>query len=154
MKTDRLTNLSAVPGVLIFVIALFWGMGSSGTAIADTKSGDISGRVFLDENADTYFKECDCDCSLENIPIRLFRDRCAGLIVQTVRTDKEGYFHFRRLEPGHYCVMPHVEMMCTGFQPTTPVTQEVQVKAGEEVEAGWFGFDHYLDDNSQAPGDG
>ncbi|MGD2127902.1 MAG: SdrD B-like domain-containing protein [Lysobacterales bacterium] len=128
-------------------LALCGGAGVIGAVHAAASAGNITGRVFLDENADTYFKECDCDCSLEDIPIRLYRDRCAGLIVQTVKTDKEGHFHFLRLEPGRYCVMPHVDMMCTGFQATTPITQEVDVKAGETVEAPWFGFDHYLDTN-------
>jgi hypothetical protein len=111
------------------------------------ESGAILGRVFLDENADTFLKECDCDCGLEAIPIRLYKERCAGLIIQTARTNSDGYFHFKGLEPGEYCVMPDIKMICEGFQPTKPITQRVQVKAGEDTEVEWFAFDHWLDIN-------
>ena len=121
--------------------------GFGGMAWGQGHTGGISGRVFLDENADAYFEECECDCELANVPIRLYRDRCAGLIVQTVKTDKDGYFHFTALEPGDYCVMPQVKMICEGFQPTTPITRRVRVEPGEVTEAEWFGFDHFFDTN-------
>ena len=109
--------------------------------------GGIAGRVFLDENADTEFRECDCDCGMEAIPVRLYRGACGGLIVQTARTDKDGYFSFRSLEAGDYCLMPVPKLICEGYQPTKPITQAVRVRAGEVTEAEWFGFDHFLDLN-------
>ena len=124
----------------------------SGSMFADmdteaSSTGSISGRVFLDGNADAFFKECDCDCGLEHIPVRLYREGCGGLIVQTARTDSEGFFHFDGLEPGPYCLMPDVKMICEGYQPTRSITQKVVVKAGERVEAEWFAYDHFVDIN-------
>ncbi len=110
-------------------------------------TGGISGRVFLDENADTVFRECDCDCGMEAIPVRLYRGTCGGLIVQTARTDKDGYFRFRNLEADDYCVMPMPKLICEGYQPTKPITQGVRVRAGQVAKAEWFGFDHFLDIN-------
>ena len=137
-------------GVSVFVIAA--ALVSLDFAIADDpgdlhKTGGISGRVFLDENADTVFRECDCDCGMEAIPVRLYRGHCGGLIIQTARTDKEGYFRFNDLEADDYCLMPMPKLICEGYQPTKPITQEVRVRAGEVAEAEWFGFDHFLDIN-------
>jgi hypothetical protein len=112
-----------------------------------TETGGITGRVFLDENADTFFADCDCDCGLENIPVRLYRDDCGGQIVQTVKTDTEGYFHFEKLQPGSYCLMPEVKLICEGHQPTKSITQKFVVKPGEEIEAEWFAYDHFVDIN-------
>lgn len=103
--------------------------------------------MFLDENADSFFQECDCDCGLEHIPIRLYREHCGGLIVQTVRTDAEGFYHFDQVEPGPYCLMPDVKMICEGYQPTRSITQKVTVTAGERTEAEWFAYDHFVDIN-------
>jgi hypothetical protein len=111
------------------------------------QAGGIVGRVFLDENADTYLRDCDCDCGLKNVAIRLYEDRCSGLIIQTVRTDSDGYFHFRGLRPGKYCVTPDIKLICEGFQATKPITQRVQVESGKDAEADWFAFDHFLDIN-------
>ena len=119
----------------------------SASAVGENTNGGIHGRVFLDENADTDLQDCDCDCGLEAIAVRLYEDRCAGLIIQTARTDKAGYFHFNDLEPGDYCVTPDIKMICEGFQPTKPITQKVLVQAGEITEAEWFAFDHFLDIN-------
>jgi hypothetical protein len=109
--------------------------------------GSITGRVYLDEDADAECDECGCDFYLEDIEIRLYYDRCAGVHIQIEKTDAEGIFTFSDLEPGMYCVSPKVKTICEGFQPTTPITQRVEVKSGEVVEAEWFGFDHFLDHN-------
>jgi hypothetical protein len=117
----------------------------AGIAAGKQALGGITGRVFLDENADTEFKECDCDCGMENIPVRLYHGSCGGLITRTATTNAEGYFHFDGLEPGDYCLMPVPKFICEGYQPTNPITQKVQVEPGQTVEAEWFGFDHFLD---------
>jgi hypothetical protein len=131
----------------VLVVLLLPGAGVADKAVEGEGNGSITGRVFLDENADTFYKECDCDCGVKDIPVRLYKDRCAGLIIQTVTTDEHGYFRFKALEPGGYCVMPDAKMICEGFQPTKSITQRVQVKPGEEVEAEWFGLDHFTDIN-------
>ncbi|MCU0989773.1 MAG: hypothetical protein MUE63_09390 [Xanthomonadales bacterium] len=139
-----------VVGIGIFTIITLLLLPCAGAAAnpADPQqAGGITGRVFLDENADTEFKECDCDCGMDDIPVRLYRDHCGGLIVQTAHTDAEGYFHFAGLDPGDYCVMPMPKFICEGFQPTKSITQKVTVKPGETVKAEWFGFDHFLDVN-------
>jgi len=134
----------------IFVIAsalLAPCLGLTSGSAAAPQVGGIVGRVFLDENADTVFRECDCDCGMEAIPVRLYRGHCGGLIIQTARTDKEGFFRFNDLEADDYCLMPMPKLICEGYQPTKPITQKVRVRAGEVAETGWFGFDHFLDIN-------
>jgi hypothetical protein len=133
-----------VPVILMLLVSCSaMGDGNSG----DVANGAITGRVFLDENADTFLRECDCDCGLKDISIRLYRESCAGQIVQTVKTKADGYFFFKDVKPGAYCVTPDIKMICEGFQPTKPITQKVEVKAGEETQAEWFAFDHWIDNN-------
>jgi hypothetical protein len=133
--------------LIIIASLMLSGLAMADEAPGNQDTGSITGRVFLDENADTFFEECDCDCGVKDIPVRLYKDRCAGLILQTAKTDEHGYFHFKALEPGGYCVMPDAKMICEGFQPTKSITQRVQVKPGEDVEAEWFGLDHFTDIN-------
>ena len=109
--------------------------------------GGISGRVYLDEDANEVFEECDCDCVMEDVTIQLYPDRCSGQFLQITKTDENGYYLFEDLTPGEYCVMPKVKLICEGYQPTTSITQRVQVVSGEIVEADWFGFDHHFDVN-------
>jgi hypothetical protein len=139
-------RFGACAAFLVATLMLYGTALSAGSA-DKPQEGSIVGRVFLDENADTVFRECDCDCGLDDIPVRLYRDHCGGLIIQTARTDKEGYFHFHGLEAGVYCLMPMPKLICEGYQPTKSITQKVQVKPGETVEAEWFGFDHFFDLN-------
>jgi len=117
----------------------------TGCSSAQEPPGNITGRVFLDENADAECDICDCDFYLEGIKIRLYRDNCTGLIHQTVETDAEGIFLFEDLAPGNYCVSPKVKMICEGYKPTTPVQQKVVVTSDQTAEAPWFGFDNNLD---------
>jgi hypothetical protein len=136
--------------VKVFVLAAMLvvpALGITSGATGQTPNGGISGRVFLDENADTEFRECDCDCGMEAIPVRLYRGHCGGLIIQTAHTDKDGYFHFNGLEADDYCLMPMPKLICEGYQPTKPITQNVRVRPGEVTETEWFGFDHFLDIN-------
>lgn len=136
--------------ILIFLVCLSLGTLAACSVLApeeEAAPGGITGRVYLDEDADRECDICDCDFYLDGIEIRLFRDRCAGLEIQTVDTDEEGIFYFGELEPGPYCVSPRVKLLCEGYQPTTSITQKVEVKPGEVVEAPWFGFDHHLDMN-------
>ena len=109
--------------------------------------GDLTGRVYLDENANAECETCDCDFYLEGIMIQLYEGNCGGVVIQTVETDADGVFLFTDLTPGEYCVSPKVKLLCEGYQPTTPIQQVVTVTSGEAVEAPWFGFDHYLDIN-------
>lgn len=134
---------------ILVVVAMLLAPGATMAAdpAGQGQNGGIVGRVFLDENADTEFKECDCDCGMEAIPVRLYRDGCGGLIMQTAHTDKDGYFRFNDLDAGDYCLMPMPKLICEGYQPTKPITQSIRVRPGEIVEAEWFGFDHFLDIN-------
>jgi len=134
--------IPVIVAILLFPCPLF-----GDEDVQSQETGGLIGRVFLDENADTFFKECDCDCALEGIPVRLYQNNCGGLIIQTVRTDAEGYFHYKRLEPGDYCVMPEVKLICEGYQPTKSITQKVEVKPGETTKVEWFAFDHFFDIN-------
>ena len=140
-------NMCWAMAFVITALLLVSGAGMTAAFAAQDQHGGIVGRVFLDENADTEFKECDCDCGMEAIPVRLYRGGCGGLIMQTAHTNKEGYFKFNDLEAGDYCLLPMPKLICEGFQPTKPITQIVRVRPGEIVEAEWFGFDHFLDIN-------
>lgn len=133
--------------IIFLMMILFTSCVSTNPGGEANQLGGITGRVFLDEDADQECDECDCDYFMENIIIQLFVDRCAGTATQNVKTDEDGVFTFSDLEPGNYCVSPKVKLLCEGYQPTTPITQKVEVKPGEVVEADWFGFDHYLDVN-------
>lgn len=137
-----------VRSILILVCVLFMLAAASGCTTAQEEPGSITGRVFLDENADSKCDECDCEFYLEGIVIRLYAGNCTGLVRQTVETDADGIFIFDDLTPGDYCVTPKVKMICEGYQPTTPIQQKVTVVSNETVEAPWFGFDHYLDINN------
>jgi hypothetical protein len=147
MKRSGGKKATAMHILVMIAVLLFPCLGIADQAPGKQDTGDITGRVFLDENADTVFEACDFDHELQDIPVRLYRDHCGGLIIQTVKTDEQGYFHFRGLEPGDYCLMPDAKMICEGYQTTKSLTQKVQVKAGEEVEAEWFAFDHFIDIN-------
>jgi hypothetical protein len=131
--------------ILILVSTVLVAFAIAGCSAQPEPPGGITGRVFLDEDADAECDECDCDFYLDGIVIRLYQDNCTGLIHQTVETNEEGIFIFEDLAPGNYCVSPKVKMICEGYQPTTPIQQKVTVLPNETVEAPWFGFDHYLD---------
>ncbi|MEJ2402019.1 MAG: SdrD B-like domain-containing protein [Xanthomonadales bacterium] len=132
----------------MMTVVLLLPVGSfAGEAVGEPKTGTISGRVFLDENADAVFADCDCDCGLEDIPVRLYRNHCGGLIIQTAKTDEQGFYHFQDLEPGDYCVMPNPKMICEGYQATKSITQKVRVEPGQDAEVEWFGLDHFIDIN-------
>jgi hypothetical protein len=107
--------------------------------------GIITGRVYLDEDADAECDICDCDFYLEGIEIQLYEGNCGGTIHQMTETDAEGVFNFPNLPPGNYCISPKVKTICEGYQPTTPIQQKVELSTGETVEVPWFGFDHNLD---------
>jgi hypothetical protein len=137
----KLFTLSLI-GALISLLVI------TGCSSEQEPPGNITGRVYLDEDADAECDVCDCDFYLEDVQIRLYRDNCTGLIHQTVKTDAEGIFIFEDLAPGNYCVSPRVKMICEGFRPTTPIQQKVVVVSDETVEAPWFGFDNNLDTNN------
>ena len=128
---------------LVGILALIFAMSACNTA--PEAPGSITGKVFLDSDADTECDVCDCDFYLEGIVIRLYQDSCTGLIHQTVETDADGAFIFEDLVPGEYCVTPKVKMICEGYRPTTPIQQKVIVVSDEVVEAPWFGFNYNLD---------
>ena len=130
----------------LFFLLVLTGCGAL-KAQADQEPGKITGRVWLDENADATCDECDCEFYLEDIPIRLYEAPCGDLILKTVNTNAEGVFTFSDLEPGSYCVMPNIKLICEGYQATTPIQQTAEVQAGETVELDWFGFDHHFDVN-------
>lgn len=109
--------------------------------------GTVTGRVYLDENADAECDICDCDFYLEDIIIQIYEGNCGGTPHQTISTDEEGIFTFSDIQPGDYCVSPKVKTICEGYKPTTPIQQKVSLPAGETVEVPWFGFDHNLDIN-------
>jgi len=110
-----------------------------------SEPGIITGRVFLDENANAECEVCDCDFYLEGIMIQLYEGNCGGTAQQTALTDAEGIFNFSDIRPGDYCISPKVKTICEGFQPTTPIQQKVTLEAGGTVEVPWFGFDNNLD---------
>lgn len=139
MNTKTRAFLAAAAFLLL--AALFAGCSQQ----PGEEPGAITGRVFLDENADAECDVCDCDFYLEGITIRIYAGNCGGLTYQTTETNAEGVFTFSDLKPGDYCVTPKVKTICEGYQPTTPIQQKVTLLPGETVEVDWFGFDNNLD---------
>lgn len=129
----------------ILIILLLCGCSINGQNVIP---GEITGRVYLDEDADSQCDECGCDFFLEGIIIQLYEGNCGGVIQQTTQTDPEGTFIFTGLIPGEYCVYPKVKTICEGYKPTTPIQQNVRVISGESAEIPWFGFDYNLDVNN------
>ena len=107
--------------------------------------GTITGRVFLDENANAEGEVCDCDWYMEGVEIQLYEGNCGGVAQQSVYTDSEGIFNFTEIAPGDYCVTPKIKTICEGFKPTTPIQQKVTLDPGMILEVPWFGFDNNLD---------
>lgn len=104
--------------------------------------GGVTGRLYFDENSN---EECDCECGIEDIKIRLYRNTCTGTFTQTIKTDEEGYYSFIDLTPGTYCIFPDMEFSCTGYFPTSGINRVVEVVGGEEVIADWFTYEIYVD---------
>lgn len=138
--TTKTRPLLAVAAILLLAAALA-GCGQE----SEGEPGTITGRVYLDEDADAECELCDCDFYLEGITIRIYAGNCGGLAYQETVTDAEGLFAFADMPPGEYCVTPKVKTICEGYQPTTPIQQKVTLLPGETVEVDWFGFDNNLD---------
>jgi hypothetical protein len=100
--------------------------------------GTIKGDVFLDCNKDG---ECNCDDEgFADVSIQIFIDHCAGVPLQTIDTDDDGTFEFTGLEPGPYCVMSNLKPNCGGHFPTTTITQQVTLEAGQTLQLESFGY--------------
>ena len=103
-----------------------------------TEPGTIKGDVFLDCNQDG---ECDCDdIGFADVSIQIFIEQCAGIPLQTIDTDDDGTFQFTGLEPGDYCVMSNLKPNCGGHFPTTTITQQVTLEAGQVLQLKSFGY--------------
>jgi len=133
--------------IFILALAMILLVGCS-TTEQNVPPGEITGRVYLDDDANSECDECGCDFYLEGIVIQLYKGNCGGVIHQTIETDADGIFKFIDLSPGEYCVSPKVKTICEGYKPTTPIQQKVVVVSGDSVEAPWFGFDYNLDLNN------
>ena len=152
MKSLR-AMISQSPITMFLAIITILALGSillvgCSLTVQDEVPGEITGRVFLDNDANSECDTCDCDFYLEDIVIRLYKGNCGGIVRQTTETDSEGVYIFADLQPGEYCVYPKVKTICEGYKPTTPIQQKVVVVSGEMVEAPWFGFDYNLDGNN------
>lgn len=146
MFTYNNLSKSRVIALAVLLLAVLSLMLLAGCAPEeDTTPGNITGRVYLDENADAECDICDCDFYMEEIEILLYEGACGGVIHETTYSDAEGIFNFSDLQPGDYCVTPRVKTICEGYKPTTPIQQKIVVIAGETVEAPWFGFDNNLE---------
>ena len=133
------------PLILFAVIAILALSTAACGQSQPAEPGMITGRVYLDEDADAECDICDCDFYLEGIIIQIYEGNCGGVVHQTVITDEEGIFLFSDMAPGDYCVSPKVKTICEGYKPTTPIQQKVNLPSGETFEVPWFGFDNNLD---------
>ena len=94
--------------------------------------GTIIGSVYLDCNQN---EECDCDdIGFADVDIKIYRDKCAGVPLQTIFTDDEGNFVFTDLEPGTYCVMTDIWPSCDDPAPISSISQTVTLGAGQQIE--------------------
>jgi hypothetical protein len=128
--------------ILVFVLLLLFTQACTQSANgSDIAVGSISGRVYFDENIN---EECEkCECGLEDVKVRLYIGKCEGTFSQTAITDDDGYFRFKDLEPGTYCVYSDLDITCDGLTPTTSLSYTVEVKPGEDTGLDWFGYAQY-----------
>ena len=136
-------------GIWISLVALPFLVLSCAGGPADSdqnKLGEITGRVYFDQNAD---KNCEeCECGIEDVRINLFEGTCTGTAGQSAMTDEDGYFTFSGLPAGDYCIFADLAPTCDGYQPTTAISQQVVLSPGEAMELDGFGFDTYVDSNN------
>ena len=111
-KTKGKTQYLPLAVLLLIVLSLFLLAGCAPEE--DVAPGNLTGRVYLDENADSECDVCDCDFYLEGIEIQLYQGACGGVVHQSTVTDAEGIFLFSDLTPGEYCVTPKVKTICEG----------------------------------------
>lgn len=140
---NRIT-FSRISFLLIFLLVAIQSCGTTpNNNEKEIVTGSISGRVYFDENADT---ECDeCECGLEEVEIRLYLGSCGKTLIQTVKTNEEGYFIFEDVAPDNYCVYSDLSITCDGYLPTTSISRETELNPGENIELEWFGYDLYID---------
>jgi hypothetical protein len=124
---------------------MVYGCASRPSAPDQITLGEITGRVYFDQNAD---KDCEeCECGIEDVRINLFEGTCSGTAGQSILTDADGYFTFISLPAGDYCIFADLAPTCDGYQPTTSISQQVVLGPGESLELDGFGFDTYVDSN-------
>ena len=141
-----MNNNKKYPAIIVLLIFTALALIAAGCGPAEPpEPGTVTGRIYLDENANAECEVCDCDFYLEGIQIQIYEGNCGGTPHQTVTTNEEGIFIFAGLPPGDYCLSPKIKTICEGYKPTTPIQQKVTLLAGETVEAPWFGFDNNLD---------
>ncbi|MBN2045862.1 MAG: carboxypeptidase regulatory-like domain-containing protein [Anaerolineales bacterium] len=132
--------------VILFAVLAILALAAAGCGKTEPADpGTITGRVYLDEDANAECDLCDCDFYLEGIVIQLYEGNCGGVVHQIVETDAEGIFTFSDMPPGDYCISPKVKTICEGYKPTTPIQQKITLLSGETAEVPWFGFDNNLD---------
>ncbi len=141
VQYNRLTIFVLILASMLILVILTGCSASSQNA----PPGEITGRVYLDDDADGECDECGCDFFMEGINIQLYQGTCGGVVHQTTSTDPDGIYRFSDLPPGDYCLSPKVKTICEGYQPTTPIQQKVVVVSNQTVEAPWFGFDYNLE---------
>ena len=134
-----------IPLVLLLLAGLSLILLAGCAPEEEAAPGSLTGRVYLDKNANAECEVCDCDFYLENIEILLYEGACGGVIHETTVTDSEGVFNFVDLKPGDYCVTPRVKTICEGYKPTTPIQQKTNVLSGIITEVPWFGFNNNLE---------
>ena len=133
-----MSNLQRAWITALFFLPLFL---AACTPVEQSSTASISGGVYFDCDKDG---ECgEEDTGIADMYVRLYFGACGENMVQTHRTDKNGDFSFKGLEPGEYCVYPDFELKTCGYDgnfPTTAITRKVTLKAGTNVEIKKFGF--------------
>ena len=112
-------------------------------AAPDPQSASIKGSVYFDENSN---EDCDCECGIPDVNIKLFKGACGGELLEIIHTDDEGNFLFSALAAGAYCVFSDLDPQCNGFMPTTSISYSVDLLAGEAVELEGFGYNLFVDE--------
>ena len=111
--------------------------------VEQAAGSQITGRVYFDENAD---EDCQtCECGIADVNITLYEGPCGGRMLQKIYTDADGFFQFKDVAPGSYCVFSGLAPTCDGYLPTTSLSRHVVVDSGGQFELDWFGYDLYTD---------
>ncbi|MCP4140378.1 MAG: hypothetical protein GY755_08835 [Chloroflexi bacterium] len=140
MKNIR--KITLLITLILAILLLSSCVGDPKAEYAKKELGSLSGRLFFDENSN---KECDCECGVDNIDIRLYQDNCTGTFSRSIKSDEDGYYKFVDVAPGQYCIYPDISFSCEGFMSTNGINRVVKLKAGEDIEVEWFSYEIYFE---------
>ncbi len=124
-------------------LALFVIVSLVACGVEDPLSASINGSVYFDENSD---EDCDCECGIPSVSIRLYREVCGGELLEVIHTDADGNYIFENLAAGSYCIFSDLDPQCNGFMATTSISYSIDLGPSEIAELEGFGYNLFVDE--------